>query len=118
MDEWDAPEWLNRYRAFKSLCAAVSGEYIRFSLTTGCGDVSYTHSQRTEGLPNYSCRLEARDGAVLMLELDNWRGRPDDVRRVVRKWLGEHSNLRGCKPAQTHYGGDEYWRTQLQHANQ
>ncbi len=118
MDEYTAPEWLDRYKAFKSLCAAVSGEYIRFGLTTGCEDISYTHSQRTDGLPNYSCRLEAADGAALMLELDEWRGRLDEVRVLVRSWLGEHSNLRGCKPAQTRYGGDEYWRTQLQRANQ
>lgn len=117
MTEYEAPDWLVRYRDFKALCASVCGEYIRFHLTTGCDQIRYTHSQLTEGLPTYSCRLEAEDGEVLVLELVEWRHRMDEVPELVRDWLGEHSDLRGCKPEKSHYQGDRYWFTRWQEAN-
>ena len=113
----DSPEWMTRYRDFKSLCADVSGEYIRFYLTTGCEQIDYAHSQNTDGLPSYSCRLASTDGAVFTLTLDDWRSRLGEVPEVVRAWLGDHSNLRGCKPAKSHYQGDRYWLKRWQLAN-
>lgn len=113
----DSLEWMTRYRDFKSLCADVSGEYIRFYLTTGCEQIDYAHSQNTDGLPSYSCRLTSTDGAVFTLTLDDWRSRLGEVPEVVRTWLGDHSNLRGCKPAKSHYQGDRYWLKRWQLAN-
>ena len=109
--------WVSRYRDFKALCSDVSGEYIRFYLTTGCEQISYVHSQNTGGLPVYSCRLTSEDGEVLTLVLDDWRGRMEDVPRVVKTWLGDHSRLRGCMPSKSHYQGDAYWLEQWQRAN-
>ncbi|MCF2587139.1 hypothetical protein [Brevibacterium sp. UCMA 11752] len=117
MNEYQRPEWLSRYQDFKSLCSDVSGEYIRFYLTTGCEQISYTHSQNTEGLPNYSCRLTAEDGTVLLLPLDDWRHRMEEVPGLVRTWLQEHADLKGCKPSKSHYQGDRYWFEQWQLAN-
>ena len=113
----ESPEWMTRYRDFKSLCADVSGEYIRFYLTTGCEQIEYVHSQNTDGLPSYSCRLASTDGEILTLTLDDWRSRLGEVPEVVRTWLGDHSNLRGCKPAKSHYQGDRYWLKLWQLAN-
>lgn len=117
MTEYCRPEWLSRYQDFKSLCSDVSGEYIRFYLTTGCEQIRYTHSQNTAGLPNYSCRLTAEDGTVLLLELDDWRGQLEEVPGLVRTWLGDHSDLKGFKPSKSHYQGDRYWLKQWQLAN-
>lgn len=112
-----SPDWLKRYRDFKSLCADVSGEYIRFYLTTGCEQINYAHSQNTDGLPIYSCRLTSTDGEELTLTLDDWRGRMGEVPELVRAWLGEHSSLRGYRPAKSHYQGDRYWLKRWQQAN-
>lgn len=117
MNEYSSPEWLVKYRDFKTLCSFVSGEYIRFYLTTGCDQIAYTHSQITEGLPTYSCRLTSIDGAVLLLDLDDWRRRMDEVPLLVRSWLGEHSELRGCSREESRYQGDPYWFKQWQQAN-
>lgn len=115
--EYELPAWMVRYRNFKTLCSYVCGEFIRFYLTTGCDQISYMHSQITEGLPNYSCRLTSVDEAVLLLPLDDWGERMDEVRPLVREWLGEHSDLKGCKPEKSHYQGDPYWFTRWQEAN-
>ncbi|QPR38235.1 hypothetical protein [Brevibacterium casei] len=117
MNEYRAPKWLTTYQDFKTLCSAVSGEYIRFYLTTGCDAVTYTHSQNTRGLPRYSCLLTAEDGATLLLELDEWIGRMDEVSASVRAWLAANASLRGCRPNRSHYAGDSYWRRQWQLAN-
>jgi hypothetical protein len=117
MSEYELPAWMVRYQNFKTLCAFVCGEFIRFYLTTGCDQIRYTHSQNTEGLPEYSCRLSADDGAVLLLPLDDWLERMDEAQLVVREWLGEHADLKGCKPEKSHYQGDRYWFTRWQTAN-
>lgn len=117
MTEYVSPEWLVKYRDFKSLCSDVSGEFIRFYLTTGCEQITYTHSQISEGLPTYSCRLTSADGAVLLLDLDDWRSRMDEVPPLVRSWLGDHSDLRGCTREQSRYQGDPYWFKRWQQAN-
>ena len=117
MNEYETPDWIVRDLDFKSLCSDVCGEYIRFYLTTGCDQIRYTHSQITEGLPAYSCRLDAEDGSVLSVELAQWRHRMDQVPDLVREWLGEHSDLRGCQPEKSHYQGDRYWFTRWQEAN-
>lgn len=115
--EYETPAWIVRYRNFKTLCSFVCGEYIRFYLTTGCDQITYTHSQITEGLPTYSCRLTSVDGAVLLLPLDDWVDRLEEVQPLMRDWLGEHSDLKGCKPEKSHYQGDRYWFTRWQDAN-
>ncbi|WP_139908850.1 hypothetical protein [Brevibacterium sediminis] len=115
--KYQPPAWMIRYRNFKTLCSYVCGEFIRFYLTTGCDQIRYTHSQITEGLPNYSCRLDSDDGSVLLLPLDDWVDRLDEVMPLVRTWLGEHSDLKGCKPEKSHYQGDRYWFTRWQEAN-
>ena len=117
MNEYRAPKWLTTYQDFKTLCSAVSGEYIRFYLTTGCDAVTYTHSQTTRGLPRYSCLLTAEDGATLLLELNDWIGRMGEVSATVRAWLAANASLRGCRPNKSHYAGDGYWRRQWQQAN-
>lgn len=117
MNEYSVPEWLTTYQDFKALCSAVSGEYIRFYLTTGCDSVTYTHSQNTSGLPRYSCLLTAEDGASLLLELGEWNGRLDEVPAAVRAWLAANASLRGCRPNKSRYVGDRYWHRQWQLAN-
>ena len=117
MNEYETPGWIVRYLDFKALCSDVCGEYIRFYLTTGCDQIRYTPSQITEGLPSYSCRLSSVDGHVLVLPLDDWRERMDEVRPLVRAWLEEHSELRGCRPEKSHYQGDPYWFAKWQEAN-
>lgn len=117
MNEYRVPEWLTDYQDFKALCSAVSGEYIRFTLTTGCDTVTYTHSQNTSGLPRYSCLLTADDGATLLLVLDDWAERMDEAAPTVRAWLCANASLRGCRPGKSHYVGDSYWRKQWQLAN-
>src|SRR5699024_12331709 len=85
MNEYESSDWIVRYLDFKSLCADVCGEYIRFYLTTGCDQIRYTHSQITERLPPYSCRLDAEDGSVLSGELAQWRHRSGQVRSEERR---------------------------------
>ena len=54
---------------------------------------------------------------MLSVELAQWRHRMDQVPDLVREWLGEHSDLRGCQPEKSHYQGDRYWFTRWQEAN-
>lgn len=117
MGEYEGPEWLAEYQDFKALCAYACGEYIKFYLTTGYEHVVYSHSQKTEGLPRYTCQFDAPDGARLELQLGDWRQRMELVAPEVRQWLGVHSDLRGSEPTQSHYAGDPYWKKQLQIAN-
>lgn len=115
MSEYDGPDWMIEYGDFKALCAHVSGEYIRFYLTTGHSGVTYTHSRRSDGqdLPHYSCRLTTERDHALVLRTGEWRNHLDDVPRVVRNWIREYVNLRSCSFEPGRYQGDPYWKQQL-----
>jgi hypothetical protein len=70
--EYAPPASMVRYRHFKTPCAYVCGEFLRFYLTTGFDRISYTYPHITECPPNYSCRLASEEGAALLLPLDDW----------------------------------------------
>lgn len=114
------PDWMTEYQAFKTLTSHANGEFIRFYLTTGRDGITYTHSQLPDGagLPRYSCRLTATDGAELTFTLNDWADRLDDVATEVRAWIRAHVNLRGCTINNSRYQGDPYWRTELLRDNE
>jgi hypothetical protein len=115
--EYQPPAWMSATENFKTLCSYVCGEFIRFYLTTGCDQISYTHSQITEGLPNYSCRLTSDDGSVLLLPLDDWVDRMDEVMSACADLAGGAFGSQGVQPEKSHYQGDRYWFTRWQEAN-
>lgn len=63
---------------------------------TGGPRVEYTNCYRDDTLPVASCKLTVRD-AVLVVTLEQWRGRLDELKVHVREWVAGQVNLQGLR---------------------
>lgn len=108
---------LSRFLAYGSIEQTVHGVVIGYRLTlTRAPEVETMPYHRGEGLEQYSIRV-AISSEQLVVTVDEWAGREDELQEQLRAWIPARADLRGSRLRREARRTDPWWREAWQRAN-